>query len=119
MSDGSLMVKPAVDNRVSDGSTPSRPTKRCSYQNVKAFRYRMKARVIAYLGGKCVLCGYDKCARALCVHHLDPSKKEFAFSKINFSWEKVERELQNCVLLCANCHMEVHEGMHKDRSPLA
>lgn len=28
---------------------------------------------IAYKGGKCQICGYDKCVGALEFHHLDPT----------------------------------------------
>jgi len=68
---------------------------------------------IAYGGGQCVICGYKKCSRALSFHHRDPSKKDFGLSEkgITRSWEKTKAELDKCVLLCANCHMEVHDSM--------
>jgi hypothetical protein len=66
-----------------------------------------------YKGGKCQICGYDKCFRALELHHLDPTQKEFNISHRGHcrSWERVKKEINKCVLLCANCHREVEDGM--------
>jgi len=74
-------------------------------------RLELKERAIAYLGGHCVLCGYDKCPSAFDFHHLDPVEKDFVISA-KTSWETIEPELKKCVLLCANCHREVHAGWH-------
>lgn len=61
------------------------------------------------LGGKCSACGYDKCIQALEVHHLDPATKDVNFRHIrSWSKKKIDREIENCVLLCANCHREHH-----------
>lgn len=68
---------------------------------------------IEYGGSKCSLCGYKRSKRALVFHHRDPSKKDFGLSVrgLTRSWEKMLAELKKCVLLCANCHAEVHEGV--------
>jgi len=50
---------------------------------VKAARRRIKADSIEYKGGKCRICGYDRCDGALQFHHLDPSKKDFQISSGN------------------------------------
>lgn len=64
-----------------------------------------------HMGGKCEICGYDKCLVALEAHHVDPSTKDFSISDVA-SLDRIERELEKCVLLCANCHREVHDGLH-------
>ncbi|OGD66855.1 hypothetical protein A2442_02255 [Candidatus Campbellbacteria bacterium RIFOXYC2_FULL_35_25] len=76
-------------------------------------RKKLKEMAIEYKGGKCILCGYNKCIRALNMHHIDPNQKEFGLSSrgLTRSWEKVSRELDKCVLLCSNCHDEVHDGI--------
>lgn len=75
-------------------------------------RFDRKERMIAYKGGKCCVCGYNKCNRSLNFHHLDPNTKDFGVgSKHCLSWEKVKKELDKTILLCTNCHMEVHDGI--------
>jgi len=65
---------------------------------------------IAAKGAKCEKCGYDKCMEALEFHHLNESDKNFGLSEKGYarSWKRIEKELKKCVLLCANCHREVH-----------
>jgi predicted HNH restriction endonuclease len=74
-------------------------------------RKELRERAIAYLGGKCRICGYNKCSSAFDFHHVDPLGKDFNISA-GTSWERIERELQKCELLCSNCHREVHDGQH-------
>jgi len=76
-------------------------------------RKRLKRMAREYKGGKCMICGYDRCLDALDFHHRDPSKKDFGLSAhgITHSWEKIQKEIQKCVLICANCHREVHAGI--------
>ena len=77
-------------------------------------RRREKVRLMAvnYKGGCCQVCGYDRCIEALEFHHLDPTQKDFGISRKGYtrSWEKVKEEVEKCILLCANCHREVHAG---------
>lgn len=66
------------------------------------------------MGGKCGCCDYDKCIAALELHHLDPSEKEFPTGGMiasPMSWDRIVAELRKCVMLCANCHREVHAGV--------
>lgn len=79
-------------------------------------RWQLKLRCIEFLGGKCGSCGYSKCPEALDFHHIDPSTKSFAISgRLSKRWETIEKELEKCKLLCANCHRETHwqEKQHK------
>ena len=70
---------------------------------------------VDYLGGKCKVCGYNKCTRSLQFHHLTPSEKEMTISKnINkMKFEKLKPELDKCILVCSNCHGEIHAGIRK------
>ena len=56
------------------------------------------------------LCGYKKNIQALEMHHINPDEKDFTFSntKEYHNWEELSSEMKKCILLCANCHREVH-----------
>lgn len=83
-----------------------------NYETVKNFRQRLKARATYVLGDKCQVCGYDRCQAALEFHHLNPEEKELNFGgNTNRSWIATREELKKCILLCANCHREVHNGV--------
>ena len=75
-------------------------------------RKELRDRAVAYLGGHCAICYYDRCSAAFDIHHIDPSAKEFTISSAMTSWERIAAELGKCVLLCARCHREVHDGWH-------
>ena len=51
---------------------------RCNSCLVNSRRPQHKLEAIAYKGGKCQRCGYDKCVRALVFHHIDPTRKDFS-----------------------------------------
>lgn len=62
-------------------------------------------------GGKCFKCGYNKCQEALEFHHLNPSEKDKNISNlIRISLARAEKEAEKCILVCANCHREIHNG---------
>ena len=82
--------------------------KECRKEAVLDIRRRNKIRLVEYKGGKCEICGYDKCIDALEFHHLDPNEKEFGIAGDTRSLEKLKNEADKCVLICANCHRELH-----------
>ena len=68
-----------------------------------------KLRAIKYKGGKCIRCGYDKCPQSMHFHHLDKMKKDPNWKKMRtWKFEKIIKELDKCILVCANCHGEIH-----------
>jgi 5-methylcytosine-specific restriction endonuclease McrA len=87
--------------------------KKCRSENVTKHRQRLKQRAVDYKGGCCQSCGYKKTNSALVFHHIDPATKDFAIAGrgITRSWEKVKKEINKCVLVCHNCHAEIHEGI--------
>lgn len=74
-------------------------------------RVALKERAAALLGGKCRICGYDRCLAALEFHHESPEHKDFAIGSAS-SWKRIEQELPKTILVCANCHREIHAGIH-------
>lgn len=62
-------------------------------------------------GGKCERCGYNKYLGALEFHHIDPSKKEFTIGDSNFRLKECVEEIKKCVLICSNCHKELHANL--------
>ena len=80
-----------------------------NYRSVNNSRKRLKKKLVEYKGGKCEICGYDKCIAALEFHHLNPKEKEFNIGcKHVLSFEKCKKEVDKCMLVCSNCHREIH-----------
>ena len=84
------------------------PTERLRYR-----KRAIKQQLIAYKGGRCEYCGYNKCPAALEFHHVDPTKKDFQISQkdingFSVTMETLKQEVDKCKLVCANCHAELH-----------
>ena len=70
-----------------------------------------KIELINLKGGECSRCGYKNNLAALHFHHLDPNIKEIKLDLRRLGNNKMEillKEVDKCVLLCANCHAEEH-----------
>jgi len=77
---------------------------------VRKRRKKIRQMAVEYKNGKCEMCGYNRCIEALEFHHTDSSRKDFSISDKGYtrSWNRVKEELDKCILLCANCHREIH-----------
>jgi transposase len=86
--------------------------KKCRMDRVSRRRRRIKLILVAEAGGRCALCGYDRCVAALHFHHVDPSTKRFHLSMqgATRSLASARAEMAKCALLCASCHAEVEAG---------
>jgi hypothetical protein len=81
-------------------------------KSVKERRRNLKQRAVTYKGGKCKFCGYSRCIGALKFHHPDPRQKDFSIGAGGaLSWERIVVELDKCILVCGNCHDEIHAGL--------
>jgi len=79
-------------------------------------RENKKSFLVNVMGGECSICGYNKCLASLTFHHIVPSDKKYRVSGsvIGKNKESVIREVCKTVLICSNCHGEVHYGIHRD-----
>ena len=81
-----------------------------SREETERFREYKKAQQ-DYKGGKCQTCGHVVRV-ALMFHHVDPSDKSPNWERMK-NWpfsEIVKKELDKTVLVCQNCHCEIHFG---------
>jgi Zn ribbon nucleic-acid-binding protein len=90
--------------------------RKCNHQNTLDRQRDFKIKCVEYKGGSCIICGYNKYIGSLDFHHIDPSKKDFNLSKVrNTSFSKneikIKKELDKCILVCRNCHGEIHAGI--------
>lgn len=87
---------------------------KCRMDAVSRKRKNLKKDLVDYKGGRCEKCGYSKCVAAMDFHHKDPKQKDFALSSNGHtkSWEKLKKEADKCLLVCSNCHREIHEQLN-------
>lgn len=83
-----------------------------NYRYFKNSRQKLKEKLVNYKGGKCEICGYDKCIAALDFHHLNPEEKEFGITNGKvIPFELAKKEADKCILVCSNCHREIHYNL--------
>ncbi len=81
----------------------------CAACRVTRARQKRKRVLVEYKGGSCEVCGYNRCVGALDFHHLDPTTKKFRVGNGNTkSYESDIEEVDKCILVCSNCHREIH-----------
>lgn len=85
---------------------------KCRMDAVARKRRRIKLDLVEYKGGKCEICGYNKCIAALEFHHRDHKQKDFSLSGgETYGLNRSKKEVDKCILVCSNCHKEIH---HKE-----
>jgi hypothetical protein len=85
----------------------SNPSKNALRQ--RKWRKETKKLLVGQKGGCCSKCGYDKCIGALDFHHPTGEEKLDRSLLLNVrSLDKVLKDVEPLVLLCANCHREEH-----------
>jgi hypothetical protein len=86
--------------------------RRCVGEAVTRRHRKVRAMLVEEAGGRCAICGYDRCEWNLHFHHVDPSMKSFSMTMGSGKALATYRaEAEKCVLLCANCHGEVEAGI--------
>jgi hypothetical protein len=95
---------------------------RCSQDSVKlCYKCKHKSKRLAYRissanykNNKCEICGLERNTiddlDLFDFHHTDRSNKSFELGdKIEErKWEDIKKELDKCMMLCANCHRKQH-----------
>lgn len=85
--------------------------RRCRVRSQKDRYHKYKVKAVAYKGGKCVSCGYNACLASLDFHHKNPAEKDPRWKTMrSWTFERVKQELDKCILVCRNCHGEIHYG---------
>lgn len=92
-------------------------TKKSNSQSVSDYRRKRKMDLLQVAGNKCNLCGYNKAVSALEFHHIDPSQKNYGIASKGtcHSIQKDLLELKKCILVCSNCHREIHENQYSQQ----
>lgn len=75
-----------------------------------------KVKAIEYKGNCCSDCKvkFDR-PEVYQFHHLNPKEKDVEWVKLKTrNWEKIVKELDKCILLCANCHIIRHSKPIED-----
>lgn len=81
----------------------------CRSRKIRSSR---KDKCVEYKGGRCSVCGYNRCDSAMEFHHTDANEKDFSIgNSMYLSWHTIKLELDKCILVCANCHREIHAGI--------
>ena len=88
------------------------------------WRRKTKQKIIDGFGGKCCRCGYNEYIGGLDLHHTNVLPKEFSISaalRKQIPWIKMVVEVKKCIMLCANCHRELHGNIWSlsDITPVA
>lgn len=91
--------------------------KKCKVEQTHKRREQLKHQCYEYLGNKCYNCGkhfdlYD-------IHHINPETKSYSIcSMLNrcVSFNKIKLELDKCILLCGNCHAEIHQKINENNA---
>lgn len=95
------------------GTTDGRGSqcKSCDTKRIRERGRERKKRLVEVFGGKCSKCGYDKCIKALEFHH-ENGDKDFSVSRSK-NFDDILKEAKKCILVCANCHRELHARVGK------
>ena len=83
----------------------------CRTEYQRGRRGEIKQETVDYKGGGCQMCGYSKCLDALEFHHSDPTQKDLGVAELRKRLSKIKSEVDKCILVCSNCHRELHEAL--------
>ena len=93
---------------VTTGKIPT--NKLTSTEYSRQARKRNWNNIFKFFGGReCMVCSIKSDMPIYELHHHDQEGKESNVSSIiHHSWERIEKELRKCILVCSNCHRIIH-----------
>lgn len=82
-----------------------------SHSKRRQNKRRLAKKLKMEFGGKCSLCGYNRCFTSLHFHHKNPSEKTKCVMNVitENGYQAACKEAQKCILVCSNCHGEIEE----------
>lgn len=102
---------------ISKKSRGSHKCRKCEYKNNRDRHNKRKSELVDLHGSSCRLCGYEKYIGALEFHHINPAEKDKNFrDMIRLLPELAAKELEKCILVCTNCHREIHGHLHDEKN---
>ena len=63
-------------------------------------------------GGRCTICGYDKCQAALHFHHRGDKVETISRLAMSRGKKAMTEEADKCLLVCSNCHFIIHSSKY-------
>ena len=78
---------------------------------VNGQRQKIKQEFANAFGNKCCICKKQYPLVCYDFHHIEPDDKKISISQ---AWQYPElllEEIQKCVMVCSNCHREIHFGL--------
>lgn len=113
-------LKCGIEKDIEDFAKNGKST-RCYCKSCEAERarqdYQKSMNYLRQLKTKCSRCGYDKNPSALEYHHPDDNKEAniTRLARVHLSksqLDKLHSEIEKCILLCSNCHREIHNEQY-------
>lgn len=87
---------------------------KCRTERVTKDRQKLKADLVAELGGQCIRCSYSKSIWSMHFHHRDRSNKDATIAHLVRDRRRALafEEIKKCDLVCSNCHGEIEEELY-------
>jgi len=81
-------------------------------KNQRERRHDLRQRLVEMRGSRCAVCNQKFETHQFDFHHVMPETKSFPLTKTMMtsrSWQSVLEEANKCIMVCANCHRDIHE----------
>lgn len=96
----------------SDRNTPHSYCSSCMKEDVTERSHLSKKFYVDALGNKCSRCNQSYDYKSYDFHHIEPEHKDFTLRDHKLATHtKIIQELSKCVLVCTNCHGEIHKEL--------